>query len=98
MTATAEKKYLEVPYEKRMTVKVKNDMIEYDRVYKALYDSDNLEDIIDNSWLWDELIEKAEAYMKTKEWKEYIKYWHKNWGDLITSDRELKALAITLYL
>jgi len=97
MTAT-EKKYLEVPYEKRMTVKVKNDMIEYDRVYKALYDSDNLEDIIDNSWLWDELIEKAEAYMKTKEWKEYIKYWHKNWGDLITSDRELKALAITLYL
>jgi hypothetical protein len=73
-------------------------MIEFNRVYKALYDSDNLEDIIDNSWLWDELIEKAENFMKTKEWKEYIKYWNENWGDLITSDRELKALAITLYL
>ena len=91
MTATAEDKYINEPYEKRMTTKVKYDMIEYDRVYKALYDSDN-------SWLWDELIEKAENFMKTKEWKEYIKYWHKNWGDLITSDRELKALAITLYL
>lgn len=98
MTATAQRKYIDEPYEERMKTKVKYDMIEYDRVYKALYDSDNLEDIIDNSWLWDELIEKAENFMKTKEWKEYIKYWHKNWGDLITSDRELKALAITLYL
>lgn len=98
MTATAERKYIDEPYEKRMTAKVEYDMIEYDRVYKALYDSDNLEDIIDNSWLWDELIEKAENFMKTKEWKEYIKYWSKNWGDLITSNRELKALAITLYL
>ena len=49
MTATAEDKYINEPYEKRMTTKVKYDMIEYDRVYKALYDSDNLEDIIDNS-------------------------------------------------
>lgn len=95
---TAEDKFINEPYEKRMTAKVKYDMIEYDRVYKALYDSENLEDIIDNSWLWDELIEKAENFMKTKEWKEYIKYWSKNKGDIISSDRELKALAITLYL
>lgn len=98
MTATAQRKYIDEPYEKRMTTKVRYDMIEFNRVYKALYDSENLEDIIDNSWLWDELIEKAENFMKTKEWKEYIKYWHKNWGDFITSDRELKALAIALYL
>jgi hypothetical protein len=49
MTATAQRKYIDEPYEKRMTTKVKYDMIEFNRVYKALYDSDNLEDIIDNS-------------------------------------------------
>lgn len=96
--ATTEEKNIAIPYEERMRVKVKCDMAEYDKVYEALYESENLEDLIDAFWMGDKLIEYAEKWMKTKEWKEYIKYWHKYRGDIITSDRELKALAITLYL
>jgi len=95
---TTQQKIIDIPYEEKMRVFIDTTRYEYDRVYNALYDLENLEDIIDNSWLWDELIQKAEKYLKSKDWKEFIKYWHKARHDLITSDRELKALAIALYL
>lgn len=92
------KEYFDIPYEEKMRVRVKNDMIEFSKNYDALYESENLEDLMDCFWMGDKLIEYAEERMKTKEWKEYIKYWAKYWWDIIASDRELKALAITLYL
>jgi len=95
---TTQERIIDIPYEEKMRVFIDTTRYEYDRVYNALYDLENLEDIIDNSWLWDELIEKTENYLKTREGKEFIKYWSKYKHDLITSDREYKALAIALDL
>ena len=71
---------------------------EYDKVYEALYESDNLEDMIDMYWMGDKLIEKTEQYFKTEEGKQFIKDWYEYTWDTITSDREYKAIAIALYL
>ena len=98
MDKTAEQKYIQEPYEDRMEVKIKLDMRQYQIVYDALYESDNLEDLMDAFWMWDKLIEYMKVRMKSDEAKEYLKYWAKFGGDEIISDRSYKALAIVLYL
>ena len=98
MEKTAEQKYIQEPYENRMKVRIDLDKYQYGIVYDALYDSDNLEDLMDAFWMGDKLIDYMHIRMKTKEGKEYLKYWAKFGGDEIISDRSYKALAIVLYL
>jgi hypothetical protein len=47
MTTTEE--LLDTPYDEKMRVFIDNTRYEYEKVYKALYYLENLEDIIDNS-------------------------------------------------
>ena len=84
--------------EQRRRLRIAEIADNFDKTYEALYDNNNLEDMLDNYWFSDKMIDKVEEYFKTEEWKQFIKDWNELVWDPITSDREYVAIAIALYL
>ena len=70
----------------------------FDKTYEALYENENLEDMLDNYGFYNKMIDKTEEYFNTEEGKKFIKDWQELVGEPITSDREYVAIAIALYL
>ena len=84
--------------EQRRRLRIAEIADNFDKTYEALYDNDNLEDMLDNYWFSGKMIDKVEEYFKTEEWKQFIKDWNELVWNPITSDREYVAIAIALYL
>lgn len=72
---------------------IKETIKQLKETYMALYNT-NIEDYLPR----DKLINASEKWLKTKEGKQFtLDYFQETWN-VLTSDRELEALAIVKYL
>lgn len=72
---------------------IKETIKQLHETYMALYNT-NIEDYLPR----DKLIAASEKWLKTKAWKEFIHAYFQETWNVLTSDRELIALAIVKYL
>jgi len=63
-------------------------------VYTTLYENDFLENLLENSGVYDEILETAERYLKSKNWWKFMTSYYKKYHNVFTSDRELVAMAL----